>query len=124
MKILLILIVLFSSGSAVAECTAEQESTEIDIKVIRGPRTVEAGGNHGMMDRIGINAPAEVAGIPITAMELTKGEVAEFWIPLAFKTNNGRATTEITGYQFAIKHFEVAIYYENDNCKKSIQRML
>ena len=116
--------ILFSSVQVFAECSPEQQSAEINIKVIRGPRTVEAGGNHGMMDRIGIIAPAEVAGIPITAMELTKGEVAEFWIPLAYKINKGSASTAITGHQFAIKHFEVAIYYENDKCKKSIQRML
>lgn len=77
-----------------------------------------------MMDRIAINAPAEIEGVPIVAMELTRGEVAELWIPLAYTISNGRAVTAITGYHSAIQNFEVAIYYESSSCKKSIQRML
>lgn len=124
MKILPILIIWLISSVAFAECTKSQDSAEIDLTVIRGPKSVEAGGNHGMMDRIAINAPAEIEGVPIVAMELTRGEVAELWIPLAYTISNGRAVTAITGYHSAIQNFEVAIYYESSSCKKSIQRML
>ena len=112
------------SSSALAECTKAQESAEIDITVIRGPKSVETDDNHGMMDRIAINAPAEIQGLQIAAMELTRGEVAELWIPLAYTIDGGRVVTAITGYHSAIQNFEVAIYYENGTCKKSIQRML
>ena len=107
-----------------AECTEEQKRAEIELLVYKEPNGVKAGGKHGMMDRIIIKAPVTVSGIPIEAMELTRGEVSELWIPVAYELSDGVAVTAISGYPDAIKNFEIAVYYKNDNCKKSIQRML
>ena len=124
MKILPIITIWLISSSAFTECTKAQESAEIDLTVIRGLKSVDTSTNHGLMDRIAINAPAEIQGLPIVAMELTRGEVAELWIPLAYTIAGGRAATAITGFPSAIQNFEISIYYKNGVCKKSIQRML
>ena len=106
MKFLPIVIIWLFSSAVFAKCTAKQESAEIDVIVIHGPKSVKTGGNQGMFDRITINKPAAVEGMPIVSMELTHGEVAEFWIPLAYTINSERAVTAITGHHNAIQHFE------------------
>ena len=117
----LLTFVLFSrlSTTAFAECTPEQEVANIDVEIISGK--TKAGGNHGMMQQITILAPSQVKGVPLQSMELTEGEVASFWIPVAFKIDNGIAKTVISGYKESIKHFEIAIYYANEQCNKSVQ---
>ena len=54
----------------------------------------------------------------------TKGEVASFWIPLAYKVKGDIASSTISGYEEEIKNFEVAVYYGDSSCKRSIQRLL
>lgn len=88
------------------------------------PAGTKAGGNHGYMDRVIIQAPAELEGLPFSGMELTEGEVANFWIPLAYEVKGGLGSSTISGYEEKINNFEVAVYYGDSSCQRSIQRLL
>ncbi len=57
-------------------------------------------------------------------MELAEGEVASFWIPLAYEIKDSIASSTISGYKEEILNFEVAVYYGDSNCQRSIQRSL
>ena len=105
-----------------AECTVEQSNGTIDIKVQYVENGIRAGGNHGYMDQVHISAPAVLMAIPLVAMKLTEGEVSSFWVPVAFTIANGVAQTTISGYKESIKGFEIAVYYESQQCKRSVQR--
>lgn len=125
MKILLIsLIILAFSSGLIAECTDVQKASTIEIEIEQLKNRARSNGNHDFMDVFQIKAPVLVAGTKLVYMELTEGEVANFWIPLAYKISGDFAVTEITGYRESIKNFEVAVYYRGGECSKSIQRLL
>jgi len=124
MKSIFAIVLLLLCSPTFAECTIEQSSSEIDIRVQHIENGVKAGGNHGHMDQIHVSAPAIFKGIPLAAIELTEGEVSSFWVPVAFTITNGVAQTTISGYKESIKDFEIAIYYENQQCKRSVQRAI
>ncbi|MGM0564214.1 MAG: hypothetical protein ACQES2_07785 [Pseudomonadota bacterium] len=117
-----ILLSIFSSLVS-AECTPEQNREEIPLSV-ETESDASSGGNHGAMDRVIIKAPLEVSGVPLASMKLTEGEVASFWVPLAYQVAGDFVRAEIIGYRSAIESFEVAVYYESENCSRSIQRLL
>ena len=121
MKLTIIVFLTLFCSFTYAECTAEQNAAKIDVLIDRGSESVKAGGEHGYMDLIMIHAPAEVLGLPITKMELTEGEVESFWVPVAFNIYKDKAITGIRGFKDSIKDFEIAIYYGNKDCKKSVQ---
>ena len=109
---------------AQAKCTDAQNSQSIEIKIDKIFGAVKAGGNHGYMDIVKVSAPAKVSGVPIHAMKLTKGEVAEFWVPIAFSIDNDFAYTEVTGYSDSIKGFEISVSYLNEQCQLVAQRSI
>jgi hypothetical protein len=76
------------------------------------------------MDKVVIETPLLVEDLKLSGMEITEGEVANFWIPLAYKPVDSIARTEIIGHKEEIKKFEVTVYYTSENCQKSIQRLL
>ena len=112
------------SSFAHAECTAKQNENAIPLSIEYTSSGTQAGGNHGHMDKVVIETPLVVEGLALSGMEITEGEVANFWIPLAYKAVDSIARTEISGYKEEIRNFEVAVYYTGENCKKSIQRLL
>ncbi len=57
-------------------------------------------------------------------MKITEGEVASFYIPLAFTKIGDFAITEILGYKDSLKDFELILSYTNGNCHAVQQRML
>ncbi|WP_368455757.1 hypothetical protein [Microbulbifer sp. TYP-18] len=59
-----------------------------------------------MMDKLIIKVPASVSGVETEAMELTRSEVAELWIPITHQIINGVAVTAISGYFSALKIFK------------------
>ena len=124
MKSIFVTALLLFCSPTFAECTVEQSNSAIDIKVQHIENGIRAGGNHGYMDEIHISAPAIFMDIPLAAMELTEGEVSSFWVPVAFTITNGVAQTTISGYKESIKDFEMAIYYESKQCKRSVQRAI
>lgn len=107
-----------------AECSIEQNNSSIDLVIKIKSNDVKAGGNHDFMDKVIIEAPLEVVGLEISHLELTKGEVARFWIPLAFKKIGKYARTEFSGYEEEIKNFEVAAHYKGGGCYKFVQKLI
>ncbi len=124
MKLIFIPVIFLICSSAFAECTSEQLRAEIGIKIQRIENGIKAGGNHGEMDQVHISAPSIFMGIPLASIELTEGEVSHFWVPVAFEINNGIAQTTISGHKEAIKNFEIAVYYESQQCSRSLQRAI
>ena len=123
MKIILFLLLLIPSF-VFSECTDDQFSASISVEVVK---ELEADGyheNHGPMLEVTISAPSDVLNVPINAMELTRGEVAEFWIPLAFSIENGTAKAWLTGYEEALLGFEVAVYYQSASCILYTQKLI
>jgi len=115
---------LLASSTVWAECSAAQKAAAIELDVKYLPTVTKVGGNHGYMDQVIVQAPIELEGLSLSEMELTKGEVASFWIPVAYKVKGNIASSTISGYEEEIKNFEVAVYYGDSSCKRSIQRLL
>lgn len=112
-KVLLAAILSFISSGVFATCPAQQD---LDVKTNIEVNGVKAGGNHGFMDVVTISVPESVNSIPFESIQLTYGEVSEYWIPLATKMHNGRIRTSFNGYPEAIKHFEFWVNYSNGKC--------
>lgn len=123
-KLITVTILGLISTFSQAECTTKQNEQAIPLSIEYISAGTKAGGNHGDMDKVVIETPLVVGGLELSGMEITKGEVANFWIPLAYKAVDSIARTEISGYKEEIRNFEVAVYYTSDNCQKSIQRLL
>jgi hypothetical protein len=117
------LLSLFSAVAS-AECTDTQSNAKINITIEVLPENVKAGGNHGYMDKVTIQVPLSVEGISLASIELTEGEVAGFWIPLAYEVNNDVAEAEFVGYKSEMKDFEVSVQYESEQCQVSMQTMV
>ena len=109
---------------ATAECTLQQAGAQIDILMHYEHGVAKAGGNHANMDEVTIRAPVSISELPLVAMKLTAGEVAEFWVPVSYRLEGNTAVTEITGYSNAIDNFEIVVLYDNGQCHRSIQREL
>lgn len=123
-KLITITILGLISNFAHAECTTKQNEITIPLSIEYNSAGTKSGGNHGHMDKVVIETPLVVEGLTLSGMEITEGEVANFWIPLAYKAVDSIARTEISGYKEEIRNFEVAVYYTSDNCQKSTQRLL
>lgn len=123
-KFITVIIFVFISAFVQAECTTEQNEQVISLSIEYISSGTKAGANHGYMDKVVIETPLVFEGLQLSGMEITEGEVANFRIPLAYKTLDSIARTEISGYKEEIRNFEVAVYYISDNCQKSIQRSL
>ncbi|EAQ63076.1 hypothetical protein MED121_24015 [Marinomonas sp. MED121] len=123
-KLITIIILGLISTFAQAECTTKQNEQAIPLSIEYTSAGDKAGGSHGHMDKVVIKTPLIIEGFALSGMGITEGEVANFWIPLAYKVVDSIARTEISGYQEEIRNFEVAVYYTSDNCQKSIQRLL
>lgn len=123
-KIITFIVLVLMSFLTHSECSPKQNASSIEVSIKYTAAGKKAGGNHGYMDKVLIEAPVKVEGLSLSGMELTEGEVASFWIPLAYEVIGTTAQTEVSGYKEEIKNFEVAIYYSSDNCRKSIQRLL
>lgn len=123
-KLFTFTLLLLAHSTVWAECSSSQKaaSIELDVKYIFAG--AKAGGNHGHMDQVIIQAPTELEGLSLSGMELTEGEVASFWVPLAYEVKGAIAISTISGYEEKIKKFEVAVYYGDSNCQRSIQRLL
>ena len=119
MKTTIALVFSILCCSAYAECTKEQNNKHINVKINHIANGVKAGGNHGYMDVVHIEVPAIFEGIPLTAMDLSEGEVSSFFVPVAFKLVNGVAKTTISGYKESIKGFEISFHYESKKCNRS-----
>ena len=107
-----------------ADCTTEQNERVIPLSIEYISAGIKAGESHGYMDKVVIEAPLIIEGLELSGMEITEGEVTNFWIPLAYQVHDSVARTEIKGYKEEIENFEVAAYYISDDCQKSIQRLL
>ena len=116
MKIFFSILLLLLPSLVAAECPIKFEQSDLKIEIEKQPRAIDAGGVHEDMDVIKISVPSHYKGVPIDAMELTKGEVAEFWFPIAFKIDTGKAVTELSGYSQSLAHLEMAIYYMDSRC--------
>ncbi|GAA6135011.1 hypothetical protein NBRC116188_18010 [Oceaniserpentilla sp. 4NH20-0058] len=123
-KLIPVAMIGFISTFAQAECTTKQNEQAIPLSIKYTSAGTKAGGNHGHMDKVVIETPLVVGVLELSGMEITEGEVANFWIPLAYKAVDFIARTEISGYKEEIRNFEVAVYYTSENCQKSIQRLL
>ena len=124
MKLLIASILFVLPIPSLAECSKEIEHVNVGVQIEINSEKVKAGGEHGSMDEVTISTPAAIEGIPLLSMELTAGEVASFWVPVAFKINNGIATTAIRGYKESIKDFEILINFADSQCHKSVQRSI
>jgi len=115
-KLLILAILIGLSNQCIAECTAIQKQSSLDVKTILISNGVKAGGNHGFMDVINISVPLHISGVPFESIELTYGEVSEYWIPLATKVIDGRVVGSLSGYKESINQFEFSVTYQNDSC--------
>ena len=122
-KFITVIIFGFISACVQAECTIKQNGKAIPLSIEYTSAGTKVGGNHGHMDKVVIETPLVFEGLKLFGMDITEGEVANFWIPLAYKEVDSIARTEISGYKDRIKNFEVAVHYISDNCQKSIQRL-
>ncbi|WOX05054.1 hypothetical protein [Microbulbifer pacificus] len=113
MKKLAVLTIFLSSFGALAECP-QQRDLDIQTEVKVGG--VQAGGNHGYMDVVTISAPSSVEGIPFQNIQLTYGEVSEYWLPLATKNTGSRVLATLSGYSESIKVFEFWVNYSDGTC--------
>ena len=113
MKSILFSILLAFSSHLFASCP-EQKDLNIKTEVILNG--VEAGGEHGYFDQVKISVPVTVNEYPLQSIELTFGEVAEYWLPLATKLENGRMVATIVGYRESIQPFEFWVNYSNGKC--------
>ena len=124
MKYLALVIVSFLSVNSFAGCFVDIKSKDIKLDIDRTSGGVKAGGNHGHMDTIKIEVLSHYKGAPLETMLLTKGEVAEFWYPIAFSIENEMAVTTLTGTAESLKSLEMAFYYADAECALSTQVLL
>ena len=110
---LLTLAFLIVSFDTFANCP---EQKDLDIRTSIDVKGVKAGGNHGFMDVVTISAPSSIDGIPFKSIELTYGEVSEYWIPLATTLKNDRFVATISGYSDSINQFEFWVNYSDGKC--------
>ena len=123
-RFITVIIFCFISAFVQAECTTKQNEQTIPLSIVYTSAGTKPGGSHGHMDKVVIETPLVFEGLKLSGMEITEGEVANFWIPLAYKTLDSIARTEIGGYKEEIINYEVAVYYISDHCQKSIQRLI
>ncbi|MDK1311088.1 hypothetical protein [Pseudoalteromonas ardens] len=125
MRTLIFLQLLCFFNLAHAECTKEQNQLKIQIDVIGSiSDRLYKNDNHPQMNRVVVSAPVEVEGFKIQRMDLTKGEVTEFWFPISYEVNNNNAETVLQGYPSNLENLEMAITYSNDRCTRVIQKRL
>ncbi|MDK2594013.1 hypothetical protein [Pseudoalteromonas obscura] len=108
----LILSLLFTTCASIANCPEPQS---LDIQTSIKKRGVEVEG-HGFMDIVTISVPQSVSRIPFESIQLTYGEVAEYWIPLDTKVYHDRIIAKLNGYQASIEDFEFQVNYTNGLC--------
>ena len=124
MKYLALIIFALLSTKSVAGCFVDLSKEDIELNVQRISEGEKAGGNHGYMDTIKINVLSNYQGALLETMLLTKGEVAEFWYPIAYSVENGMALTSLTGSTDSLKNLEMAFYYTEAECTFSMQVLL
>ena len=124
MKYLALIIVSVLSAKSFAGCFVDIKSKDIKLDVERVSEGAKAGGKHGYMDTIKIQVLGYYQGAPLETMLLTKGEVAEFWYPIAFSIENQMAVTTLTGTTKSLKNLEMAFYYTDAECTLSTQVLL
>lgn len=112
MKFAITLLSLASFG-VLANCPEQQKLNVQTTVTVNG---VKAGGDHGFMDVVTISMPQIVNGIPFKSVELTFGEVSEYWIPLATEIKDNRVIAKLTGYPESIKIFEFWVNYSDGKC--------
>ena len=110
---LVILVLFLASFDVLANCPEQQN---LDVQTSIAVNDVKAGGDHGYMDIVTISVPKIVNGIPFKSIELTPGDVSEYWIPLATKVKGDRLIATITGYPVSIKPFEFWVNYSDGKC--------
>ena len=110
---LVILVLFLASFDVLSNCPEQQN---LDVQTSIAVNDVKAGGDHGYMDIVTISVPKIVNGIPFKSIELTFGEVSEYWIPLATKVKGDRLIATITGYPVSIKPFEFWVNYSDGKC--------
>ncbi|MCG7563102.1 hypothetical protein [Pseudoalteromonas sp. McH1-42] len=125
MKTLAFFTALVFFNLAHAECTKEQNQLKIQIDVIGSiSDRLYKNDNHPQMNRIVVSAPVEVEGFKIQRMDLTKGEVAEFWFPISYEVKNNNAETVLQGYPSNLENLEMVITYSNEGCTRVMQKLL
>ena len=112
----LILLLSIYSGFSFSECTAEQNSAPINIITSVDISGVKAGGDHGYMDVITIEIPKAILGVPFESIEMTEGEVAEYWIPLQTIAQGDKFVASFSGHKSGILNLEFAVNFQNKNC--------
>ncbi len=105
------------------DCTAEQRRARLVPKIEVLPEEVGSV-NHGAMDEVLITARTKISGLELSSMELTRGEVSEFFVPLAFVRAGETATATFSGYRSEIESFELLITYSSDSCTRATQTMV
>ena len=123
-KLTLLLSILFFSGACFAECTTSRSLDGLTPEIEFVPGTQEAGSMHLPMGTVKIQVPLKHGDLVLSSMEITEGEVARFYIPLAFKKVEDFAVTEISGFKDTLKDFELILSYSNGICYSAQQRML
>uniref|UniRef100_UPI002638D992 hypothetical protein n=1 Tax=uncultured Pseudoteredinibacter sp. TaxID=1641701 RepID=UPI002638D992 len=124
MKYLVLIIFTLLSAKSFSACFVDLSKNDIKFDVQRITEGAKTGGNHGHMDTIKISVLSNYEGAPIETMLLTKGEVAEFWYPIAFGIKNGMAVTTLTGTTDSLRNLEMAFYYSDAECTLSMQVLL
>lgn len=112
-KIFSVFTLLLIPVSAMAECPDQQE---LDIQTMVDVDGVTAGGDHGYMDMVTISVPVSVAGVPFDSIQLTYGEVSEYWLPLATKRDDNRVVATLSGYPDSIIVFDFWVNYSDGEC--------
>lgn len=112
----LILLLSIYSGFSFSECTTEQNSAPININTTVNISGVKAGGNHGYMDVITIEIPKAILGVPFKSIEMTEGEVAEYWIPVQTIVQGDNVVASFSGHKSRILNLEFAVSFHNKSC--------
>ena len=120
----LLFLVLLMPSLAFSECAEEQLSAPISVDVVKELESEGYPVDHGPMLEVTITAPSQVKGVPIAGMELSRGEVAEFFIPLAFSNKDGAAVAYFMGYKESLFGFELSVYYQSESCILYTQRAI
>lgn len=124
MKYVALIIFTLLSAKSFSGCFVDLSKNDVKLDVQRISEGAKAGGNHGHMDTIKISVLSTYEGATIETMLLTKGEVAEFWYPIAFSIENGMALTTLTGTTDSLRSLEMAFYYSDVECVLSMQVLL
>ena len=124
MRILAFIVLSALATFSYAGCFIDITSTDIKLSVQKIPEGGIPNNNHAQQVIVKVSVLSKYDGADLDAMFLTKGEVSEFWYPIAFKIKDGIASTELHGAPDSIKNLEMAFYYSVQECTLSTQVLI